>query len=122
MHAMPISSTKTAVTSQSKQLAFSMRDDKTHQLGGRETVKQEYTLNAASSMPLGQATSERLATYLGDHFQKKEVARLSLGDRGTSEESFHSLLKWCKSPRLSQDEHTAQRVTVGTAFKRTEDN
>lgn len=85
-------------------------------------MKQEYTLNAASSMPLGQATSERLVTYLGDHFQKKEVARLSLGDRGTSEESFHSLLKWCKSPRLSQDEHTAQRVTVGTAFKRTEDN
>lgn len=53
---------------------------------------------------------------------KERSSKAIAGGRGTSEESFHSLLKWCNSPRLSQDEHTAQTITVGTAFKRTEDN
>lgn len=59
-----------------------MRDDKTQQLGRRETVKQEHILNAASSTPLGQAISEGLVT-----FQKKEATRLSLGGRRTSSEN-----------------------------------
>lgn len=73
MRAMSISSVNPEVTtrSQSEQLDFSMKDDKTHQLGRREIVIHEQILIAVSSTPLGQAIAEGLATQAGDHFQKK---------------------------------------------------